>query len=131
MLKEAGNLLAYSGFPKGRRVKSILTGRCAGTFRAAARKGLAVVPDRIPDPREDRPGVLADVIAKLAAAKINVTACDAVAAGEGSYGAILWVKPQNVQKAARVLGAVKEERPQAAEVGVGTRQASAAGSAAA
>jgi len=34
-------------------------------------------------------------------------ACGAVAAGEGQYGAILWVKPGDVQKAARVLGAAK------------------------
>jgi len=46
------------------------------------------------------------------------------------YGAILWVKPQDVQKAARVLGAVKEETPKAAEVGASASQASAAGSAA-
>lgn len=80
---------------------------------------------------EDRPGAVAELIAKLAEAKINVTAYDAVAAGEGRYGALLWVKPQDVQKAARVLGAVKEERPKAAEVGAGASQASAAGSAAA
>ena len=55
----------------------------------------------------DRPGALAEVIAKLAAAAINITACDAIAAGEGRYGALLWVKPQDVQKAARVLGALK------------------------
>jgi hypothetical protein len=78
---------------------------------------------------EDRPGAGAELISKLAEAKINVTACDAVAAGEGRYGTILWVKPQDVQKAARVLGAVKEEKPQAAEVGAGAHQASAAGSA--
>ncbi len=56
---------------------------------------------------EDRIGVVAEVMAKLAEAKINVTACDAVAAGEGRYGAILWVKPGDAQKAARVLGANK------------------------
>jgi hypothetical protein len=50
---------------------------------------------------------LAELMAKLAEAKINVTACDAVAAGEGHYGAILWVKLGDVQKAARVLGASK------------------------
>ena len=134
-LKEAGvNLLAYSGFPKGRRAQIDFIPADVPAFRAAARKGQLTLMG----PKtgfliqgEDRPGVLADVIAKLAAAKINVTACDAVAAGEGRYGAILWVKPQDVQKAARVLGAVKEERPQAAEIGAGTRQASAAGSSAA
>lgn len=135
MLKEAGvNLLAYSGFPKGRRAQIDFIPADVPAFRAAARKGkLTLVGPKTGFliQGEDRSGVLADIIAKLAAAKINVTACDAVAAGEGRYGAILWVKPQDVQKAARVLGAVKEERPQAAEVGAGTRQASVAGSAAA
>ena len=52
---------------------------------------------------EDRVGALVELMAKLAEAKINVTACDAVAAGAGRYGALLWVKPQDVQKAAKVL----------------------------
>jgi hypothetical protein len=30
---------------------------------------------------------------------------DAVAAGKGRYGAILWVKQKNVRKAAKALGA--------------------------
>jgi hypothetical protein len=42
---------------------------------------------------------------KLADAKINVTAIDAVSAGGGRYGAILWVKPKDVVKAAQALGA--------------------------
>ena len=33
-----------------------------------------------------------------------VTAADAVCAGAGRYGAILWVKPRDVKKAAAVLG---------------------------
>jgi hypothetical protein len=111
MLKEAGvNLLAYSGFPKGRRSQLDFIPVDAAAFRAAARKARL----KLVGPKsgfllqgEDRPGALAEVIAKLAAAAINITACDAVAAGEGHYGALLWVKPQQVQKAARVLGAVK------------------------
>lgn len=134
-LKEAGvNLLAYSGFPKGRRAQIDFIPADLAAFRAAARKGkLTLVGPKTGFliQGEDRPGAVAEIIAKLAAAQINVTACDAVAAGEGRYGAILWVKPQDVQKAARVLGAVKEERPKAAEVDAGASQASAAGSAAA
>lgn len=135
MLKDAGvNLLAYSGFPKGRRAQLDFIPADAAAFRVAARKAKLTLMG----PKtafliegEDRLGAVAEIIAKLAEAKINVTACDAVAAGEGRYGAILWVKPQDVQKAARVLGAVKEERPRAAEVGAGANQASPAGSAAA
>jgi predicted amino acid-binding ACT domain protein len=54
---------------------------------------------------EDRTGVMADVYGKLAAARINVTASDAVVAGAGRFGAILWVKAKDVTRTARVLGA--------------------------
>jgi hypothetical protein len=55
---------------------------------------------------DDRLGACADVLGRLAAAKINVTAMDAVASGSGRYTAILWVKARDVKKAAGVLGAV-------------------------
>ncbi|MCI0526417.1 MAG: ACT domain-containing protein, partial [Nitrospira sp.] len=54
---------------------------------------------------EDRVGAIADLMARLAQAKINVTAIDSVSTGEGRYGAIFWVKPQDVAKTATVLGA--------------------------
>ncbi len=54
---------------------------------------------------EDRLGALADYFARLGDAKINVTAVDAVAAGAGRFGAILWVKPRDVRRAAKALGA--------------------------
>jgi predicted amino acid-binding ACT domain protein len=54
---------------------------------------------------QDRPGVIAGIVSKLADAGVNITALDAVAAGEGRYGAILWVKPAEVRKAAKALGA--------------------------
>ena len=55
---------------------------------------------------DDRVGACADVLGRLAGAKINVTAMDAVAVGGGRYGAILWVKARDVKKAASVLGAM-------------------------
>jgi hypothetical protein len=42
---------------------------------------------------------------KLARAGVNVTAVDAVTAGRGRFGMILWVKPRDQVKAARALGA--------------------------
>ena len=45
-----------------------------------------------------------DYFAKLGDAKINVTANSAIAAGAGRFGAILWVKPRDVKRAAKVLG---------------------------
>ncbi len=110
MLKEAGvNLLAFSGFPHGgRRAQVDFIPTDPAAFRAAARKAKL----KLVGPKtsfliqgEDRTGAVAEVMAKLAEAKINVTACDAVATGAGQYGAILWVKPGDVQRATRVLGA--------------------------
>jgi len=52
----------------------------------------------------DRPGAVADILKRLADAKVNGTALDAVCAGSGRYGAILWVKPEAMAAAAKALG---------------------------
>src|SRR5262249_21297183 len=109
ILQEAGvSLLAFSGFPKGRRAQIDFIPADPTAFRATARKAKI----KLVGPKtsflvqgEDRPGAVAEFMAKLAEAKINVTAIDAVAAGAGRYGAILWVKPSDVSKATKVLGA--------------------------
>jgi hypothetical protein len=54
---------------------------------------------------DDRPGAIADVLAKLAGAKINVGALQAVCAGGGSYGAVIFLPQAAVGKAAKALGA--------------------------
>jgi predicted amino acid-binding ACT domain protein len=53
---------------------------------------------------DDRAGALADLTELLSSAKINMTAVTGLAAGQGRCGAILWVKPRDVKKAAKVLG---------------------------
>ncbi len=45
-----------------------------------------------------------DHFAKLADPRINVTAAIATAAGAGRFGAILWVEPRDVKRAAKALG---------------------------
>ena len=54
---------------------------------------------------DDRVGALTRIATALAVAKINITAIDAVTAGKGRFGAIFWVKPAAVAKAARLLRA--------------------------
>ena len=54
---------------------------------------------------DDRPGAMADIVGKLAGARINVIAVDAVCSGGGRYAAILWVAPRDVARAAKTLGA--------------------------
>jgi hypothetical protein len=108
-LQRAGiNLIAFSGFPSGRGAQIDFVPQDAAAFRAVARKAKwkLVGPKRVfLIEGEDRQGAVAEVMGKLAQAKINVTAVDAVCAGAGRYGALLWVDPKAVSRAARVLGA--------------------------
>jgi predicted amino acid-binding ACT domain protein len=52
---------------------------------------------------DDRVGAVADTIAKLAEANINVTAAAATGAA-GRFGMILWVAPADYERAAGALG---------------------------
>ena len=109
MLKEEGiTLLACSGFPKGRRAQLDFVPVDQAAFKAAAKKAKL----KLVGPKtgfliqgDDRVGALTDILTRLAQAKINVTAVGAVSAGVGRYGALLWVKPRDVNKAAQILGA--------------------------
>jgi hypothetical protein len=105
---EAISLVAFSGFPMclGRaQLDFVVTDREA--FLTAAKKaGIKLVGPRIAFliQDEDRTGAAADVLSKLEQAKINITSVQAIASGEGRYGAILWVKPRDIDKAAQALG---------------------------
>jgi hypothetical protein len=108
-LRQAGvNLLAFSGFPAGRSAQLDFVPEDAAAFRAAARKAkwkLIGPKKAFLIAGDDRPGAVGDMLQKLADAKINVTAVDAACAGQGRYGAILWVAGRDVARAARALGA--------------------------
>ena len=108
-LSEAGvNLLAFSGFPRGRRAQLDFVPEDVALFRKAlTRAKLKVRPKKTGFlvQGKDRRGAVAEVLQKLAQAAINVTAVDAVSAGGGRYGAILWVKSKDVNKAAKALKA--------------------------
>ncbi len=104
---EGVNLLAFSGFPSGRRSQLDFIPADSEAFKKAARRaGVKLSPRKTVFliQGDDRVGALADVLGKLAAAKINVTAVEAVCSGGDLYGAILWVKPPDVRHAAKALG---------------------------
>lgn len=109
-LRRAGvNLLAFHAFPSARKSQLDFVPADAVAFAAAA-KGEKI---KLSKPKtaflvegDDRVGALGSVMAKLGAAKINVTAVTGVCAGMGRYGAILWVKPRDTSKAAAALGAM-------------------------
>ena len=107
-LKDAGiNLLAFSGFPKGRRAQLDFIPADPAAFIKAVKKAgwkLSAKKSGFLIQGDDRTGAVADLLGKLADAKINVTAVDAVCAGADRYGAILWVKPPDLKRAAKALG---------------------------
>ena len=106
-LSDAGvNLLAFSGFPSGRKSQLDIIPEDANRFKKAVK--LLKIKTR---PQKfgfliqgnDRKGAVAEILQKLSDKKINVTAIDAVSAGAGRYAAILWVKPKDLSKAAKAL----------------------------
>jgi len=100
------DLLAFTGFPSGRRVQMDFVPKNAAAFRKAARKaGLKVTVKKgaFLVQGRDRAGAIAAILEKLAAAKVSVVALDGVSAGSGRFGAIFWVKPKDVAKAAKAL----------------------------
>ena len=108
-LREAGvNLLAYLGFPAGRGRSQIdLVPEDPAAFKQAAKAArlkLSRAKRAFLVEGDDRIGVVADLTQKLAAAKVNITAACATAAGGGRYGMILWVRPASYAKAAKALG---------------------------
>ena len=108
-LAKAGiNLLAFTGFPSGRRAQMDFIPANPATFLAVARGMKLRLRDRKTAfliQGTDQRGAIAKITSKLATAKINVTAVDAVCAGAGRFGAILWVKQKDVNRATRALGA--------------------------
>ena len=105
--REGINLLVFAGFPRGRKAQLDFIPENGAAFRRAAKKaGLAVTKKTaFLVQGQDRPGAIVWIVSKLAEEGINITALDAVASGGGRYGAILWVKPAQVRKAAKALGA--------------------------
>jgi len=101
------NLLAFSGFPSERKAQVDFVPADPAAFLSAAKAAkikLSKPKKTFVIEGDDRVGAIAGVLAKLAAAKVNVTAVDAVCGGMGRYGAILWVKSKDLKKAAAVLG---------------------------
>lgn len=107
-LKDAGvNLLAFHAFPSGRRAQLNFVPADPAALEAAARqaKWKLVGPKRaFLIGGADRTGALVEHYARLADARINVMATDAIGVA-GRFGAVMWVGARDVTKAAKVLGA--------------------------
>lgn len=107
-LRDRGvNLLAFHAFPSQRKSQADFVPADGAAFLAAAKAAKL----KVSKPKkaflvdgDDRVGALASIMARLGAAKVNVTAVDGVCAGMGRYGALVWVKPRDLKKAAAALG---------------------------
>ncbi len=107
-LREAGvDLLAFSGFPAkaGKAQLDLVTDDMTGVRRVArknewklskTKKGFLIQGD-------DAIGAVQRHTEKLAREKISVTAADAVSAGKGRYGMVMWVKPKDYSRAAKAV----------------------------
>jgi hypothetical protein len=108
-LSAAGvDLQAYSGFPGKRGAQiDLVTRDMSGLKRVARRNGwrLSKAKKGFLIQGTDRIGAVHRQLARLASRKVNVVAADAVAAGQGRFGMILWVRPKDYARAARALGA--------------------------
>ena len=102
------NLIAFWGYKHGEgRAQLGFIPEDSATFLTAAkqaklrlRKSTALFIHG-----NDRPGTIADILAKLAGAHINLAAVQAVCGGGGSYGTIVFLPAAAARKAASVLAA--------------------------
>jgi len=109
-LKEAGvNLLSLTAFPDGKGTTQIDFVTENAEALAKAIKGLGL---RLSDKKraffiqgDDRPGAAAEIFKRLADAGVNVHAANASAGAKGGFGMIVWVRPENYDRAAKALGA--------------------------
>jgi len=109
-IRKAGiNLLAFSGFPTrgGKAQIDLVADRLGGIQMLARQNGwkLSKAKKGFLIQGSDEVGAIEKHVRKLAQANVNVTAADAVAAGKGRYGMILWVKRKDYNRAAKALGA--------------------------
>jgi hypothetical protein len=110
VLRDAGvNLIAFWGYGYGAgRAQFEFIPENGPAFVAVAKQAKLKLSKRQPAfyiYGDDRPGAVADVLAKLAGANISVNALQAVCGGGGRYGAVVFLPPAAVRKAASILGA--------------------------
>jgi hypothetical protein len=103
------NLLAYTGFPTraGRAQLDLVTEDLATVRRLARAKGWTLSDQKkgFLVQGRDKVGAVHAQVRKLSKERINITAAEAVCAGGGRYGMLLWVKEKDYVRAAKALKA--------------------------
>jgi hypothetical protein len=102
------NLLAFSAVPTGPEHTQLVLfpENMAALARAAEESGFTITgPQRaFLIQGDDRLGALAEIHQKLCDAHINVYASTGVTDGKGGYGYVIYVRPDDIDTAANVLG---------------------------
>ena len=102
------SLIAFNGFPlSAQRSQLDLVPSSGVALVAAAQKaGINLVGPKVAFliSEWEHIGAVADILSKLEQAGVNVTAMQAIETGDWRYGAIIWVKPHDIDKAAKALG---------------------------
>ena len=108
MLASVGiNLLAFTAVPTGARTQlTIFPEDTHKTVDAAKKAGIVL---NGPQPAllvqgDDELGALSNVHQKLYDANVNVSAASGVGDGRGSFGYVIYVRPNEYETAARALG---------------------------
>jgi len=108
-LRDAGvNLIPFWGYPSGRgKAQLEFIPENGAAFLAAAKQAKLGVwkNTALYVHGDDRPGAVAHTVKRLAEARISVGALQAVAAGGGTYSAVIFLPRAAARKAASVLGA--------------------------
>ncbi len=101
------NLVNFTAFPvgSGKAQLDLVPENVGKLQRAAEEAGIPLVGPKLAFiiQGQDRFGILVDYHRKLADAGVNVYAANGTTDGRGGFGYILWVRPEDYEKAAKVL----------------------------
>jgi len=102
------NLVAFTAFPidESRAQLDFVPEDTNKLKKAAEEAGLPLVGPKkaFMIQGEERTGVLVEYHLRLSDAGVNVHAANGVSGGRGRFGYIMWVKPEDYEKAAKALG---------------------------
>jgi hypothetical protein len=102
------DLRAFNGFPLSAQRSQLDLAPSSGVALVAAAKkaGFKLVGPKVAFliSEWEYLGAVADILGKFEKAGVNITAMQAIETGDWRYGAILWVNPRDVDKAAQALG---------------------------